>query len=176
MRKCFLILVLILFFAVPVSAKIITGGVEVSVEQAREEIFSDSTPNLDFGLIKSNFFDNNRVENLTTLLKGVTELKDRTLAKFSDGSYGVIYKDDPTNVFYYSFDGVLIYYDKKSSLDFPYKTYKYTPLGKLVNTSLRVSEDESFIFEKSGKLLAHWVGRNCYDENNNVIMTREFLK
>ena len=176
MRKCFLILVLILFFAVPVSAKIITGGVEVSVEQAREEIFSDSTPNLDFRLIRANFFDNNRAENITTLLKGVTELKDRTLAKFSDGSYGVIYKENPTDVFYYSFDGVLIYYDKKSFLTFPYKTYKYTPLGKLVNTSLRVSDEESFIFENSGKLLAHWVGENCYDENNNVIMTREILK
>ncbi|MBO5385479.1 hypothetical protein J6A64_04110 [bacterium] len=176
MRKCFLILVLILFFAVPVSAKIITGGVEVSVEQAREEIFSNSTPNLDFGLIRAKFFDNNRLENTTTLLKGITELKDRTLAKFSDGSYGVIYKDNPTDVFYYSSDGVLIYYDKKTSLTFPYKTYKYTPLGKLVNTSLRVSDEESFIFEKSGKLLAHWVGENCYDENNNIIMTREFLK
>ena len=81
MRKCFLILVLFLFFAVPVSAKIITGGVEVSVEQAREEIFSDSTPNLDFGLIKANFFDNNRAENITSLLKGITELKDRKLSK-----------------------------------------------------------------------------------------------
>lgn len=160
----------------PVSAKIITGGVEVSVEQAREEIFSNSTPNLDFELIKAKFFDNNRTENIITLLKGVTELKDRTLAKFSDGSYGVIYKDNPTDVFYYSSDGVLIYYDKKSSLSFPYKTYKYTPLGKLVNTSLRVSEEESFIFENSGKLLAHWVGNNCYDENNNVIMTREIFK
>ena len=81
----------------PVSAKFITGGVEVSVNQAREEIFSNSTPNPDFKLIKTNAIDSNHFENLATLLKGITELKDRTLAKFSDGSYGVIYKDNPTN-------------------------------------------------------------------------------
>jgi hypothetical protein len=176
MRKCLLILVLFLFFAVPVEAKIITGGVEVSVNQAREELFSNSAPNPDFNLLKSNLIDINHFENLSTLLKGITELKDRTLAKFSDGSYGIIYKDNPTKVFYYSLDGVLIYYDVKSSLEYPYKTYKYSLNGELVNTSLRISEGESFIFEKSGKLLAHWVGDYCYDEENNVIMTRKFYK
>ena len=42
--------------------------------------------------------------------------------------------------------------------------------------SLRVSKDETFIFNKSGKLLAHWIGNNCYDENNSVIMTREIFQ
>ena len=176
MRKCFLILVLFLFFAVPVSAKIITGGVEVSVNQAREELFSSSTPKPDFRVIKANIIDSNRVENISMLLKGNTDLKDRILAKFSDSTYGVIYKNNPTNVFYYSFDGILIYNEIKSSLEYPFKTYKYTPDGNLVNTSLRVSEDEAFIFYKSGKLLAHWVGDSCYDEENNVIMTREIFK
>lgn len=174
MRKCFLILVLFLFFATPIEAKIITGGVEVSVSQAREEIFSNSTPKPDVSEIGANLIDLNRFENISTLLKGQTDLKDRTLAKFSDGSYGVIYKDEPTKVFYYSLDGTMIYYDVKSSLNFPYKTFKYSPAGELVNISLRVSQWESFVFSKSGKLLAHWVGEYCYDENNNVIMTREF--
>ena len=176
MRKCFLILVLILFFAVPVSAKIITGGVEVSVNQAREELFSDSTPRPDFKMINKHFYDSNRVENVSMLLKGQTDLKDRILAKFSDGSYGVIYKNNLTSVFYYSFDGVLIYHEVKDSLEYPFKTYKYSTDGKLVNTSLRVSEDEAFVFLKSGKLLAHWVGAYCYDEDDNVIMTRRIYK
>jgi hypothetical protein len=64
----------------------------------------------------------------------------------------------------------------KDSLEYPFKTYKYSTDGKLVNTSLRVSEDEAFVFLKSGKLLAHWIGAYCYDEDDNAIMTRRIYK
>lgn len=110
------------------------------------------------------------------MLKGSTELSDRTLAYFSDGSYGVNYNDDKIHVWYYKNDGTLMYAEEKTALDYPYKTYKYTPNGDLVNMSLRTSEEETFIFNKSGKLIAHWIGKNCFDEQNNIIMTRKILK
>lgn len=175
MRKCFLIFVLFLLLTVPTQAKIITGGVEVSVNQAREEIFSNSTPNPDFKSIHANLSDKNYLENYTELLKGNTALKDRTLAKFSDGSYGVIYLENPVEVFYYSPDGILTHNEIKSSLNYPYKTFKYNIYGELVNVSLRVSENETFIFSPRGKLYAHWVGSNCYNEENKIIMTRKIF-
>ena len=36
--------------------------------------------------------------------------------------------------------------------------------------------DETFIFSPFGELLGHWVGDNCYDENGNVVMTRQIMK
>ena len=42
--------------------------------------------------------------------------------------------------------------------------------------TLRVSENETFIFSPLGKLIGHWVSANCYDENGNIIMKRKILK
>ena len=42
--------------------------------------------------------------------------------------------------------------------------------------SMRVSENETFIFSPLGKLLGHWLNENCYDESKNVIMTRKIVK
>lgn len=104
---------------------------------------------------------------------GIIELEDRTIAKFSDGSYGINYKDNPKEVFYYSKNGDLTHKEIKESLEYPYKSYKYRYDGRLENISLRISETETYIYSPSGKLLAHWVGKNCYNAAGEIIMTRE---
>lgn len=65
---------------------------------------------------------------------------------------------------------------KRNRSEYPYKTYKYTPDGRLVNMSLRVSKGETFIYTPDGNLLAHWVGANAFDENGNIIMTRKYYE
>ncbi len=160
----------------PVNAKIITGGIEVSVEQARENAFEDFKANNKFSVERDFLIDRNRNENISMLLKGTTELKDRILALFSDGTYGVVYKENPTSVYYYSNQGMLSHKEVKSSLTYPYKTYKYAVTGKLTNVSLRLSDSEAFIFDAEGELIAHWVGSYCYDELGNVIMRRKIYK
>lgn len=131
---------------------------------------------LTIGISQDEISDINTLENKSMLLQGFTNLKDRILARFSDGSYGVIYKVEPTIVLYYSSDGVLTHKEVKTSLEYPYKTYKYRVSGQLENTTYRVSENETYIYSPSGKLLAHWVGNYCYDEVGNVIMTRQIEK
>lgn len=169
------LLILVLFFVLPAYGAVITGSVEYSVESARQEL-SDlpKTPNLN--LIKANFIDENNSENLTSLLTGQTELKDRILAIFSDGSYGVNYKDNPIYIWYYNSEGILINVEIKTGLEHPYKAYKYSPNGRLVNMSIHPNFDESFVFSPQKKLLAHWKGENCYDENDNLIMTRKTFR
>lgn len=175
--KNFLVFVFSIFFSIlPVFSEVITGGVEYSVEDARIDVFSSSPLKPDLNYLQSNLVDINYAENISTLLMGKTELKDRILAKFSDGSYGVIYKNNPKSVLYYSHDGILTHNELKQSLAYPYKTYKYSSQGRLVNMTLRVSEDETFIFTPDEKLLAHWLGSVCYDENNNIIMRRQIIK
>jgi hypothetical protein len=175
MKRIFYIILTLIFIELGTFATTLTGGIEITSQQAKNEVLSTSIIP-DINITKSNLYDKNAKENYKSLLIGTTELKDRILGKFSDGSYAVIYNDNPTNVFYYSKDGKLTHHEIKSSTTYPYKTYKYTPQGELVNMTYRVSQDETFTFSPSGKLLAHWIGENCYNENNQIIMTRKIYK
>ena len=174
--KSFIIIICILLIGIPALPQIITGSVEYSVEDARKCVSENLQAPLDKQSFQMHLFDNDRIEHLTALLQGKTTLNDRSLAYFSDGSYGINYNNDKTHVWYYNQDGILTHTEIRTSLSYPYKSYKYSINGELVNMSLRVSKDETFIFNKSGKLLAHWIGNNCYDENNSVIMTREIFQ
>lgn len=176
MKKVLVFFIMLSFSFLQAGAQVITGEVKYTVSEARDELMNTTPVKFDKNLIRADIIDKNNSENISFLLKGITDLKDRTLAYFSDGSYGVLYKDNPYSVLYYNSEGVLTHKEIKDSLEYPYKTYKYNTFGKPVNMSLRVSEKESFIFDKDGKLIAHWLGANCYDEAGNVIMTRKILK
>ena len=174
--KSAIFLILYFLIIIPVQAEFITGGVELSVDSAREEVLAN-TPDLPvrveicIGNTDSNFY-----ENKSNLLKGVTSMKDRKLGKFSDGSYAVMFYDNPRKTYYYSQSGDLLYTEIKTDTKYPYKAFKYRSDGSLVNRSLKVSPTETFIFSVSGKLIAHWVGEKCLDENGNVIMTRKIYE
>lgn len=171
--KNFIIMFILITFCLPAPAKIITGGVEISQYEAQNQVLETRPKSFDFNIIKNNFIDSNRVENITILLQGYTELKDRTLGFFSDGSYAISYKDNPTQVFYYNNEGILTHTETRTSLNYPYKSYKYSTNGELVNMGLRVSEKETFIFDKNGNLIAHWVNENCFNQYGKIIMTRK---
>lgn len=139
-------------------------------------VFPVSAQVLNIEISHNEISDTNNVENRSMLLQGITETKDRTLALFSDGSYGVVYKSEPKVVLYYSPQGNLTHKEIKEALKYPYKTYKYNLNGQLENMTYRMSESETFIYLPSGKLIAHWVGLNCYDVEGKLIMTRKILK
>ena len=165
--KRFILIILFLFFCIPINAQIITGEVEYNTEAIEKLSYDD---------LRNRFFDSNNIENLNYLFNGITELKDRKLAKFSDGSYAVLYYDNPFYSFYYSQNGKLISYTYKTSQNYPCNFKKFKPDGSLINTGHRVSEQESFIYSPAGKLLAHWLGNKCFDGSNNLIMTRQIME
>lgn len=172
--KKILILLIMLTLHLPVCAEVLQGNVTYDVDSAREELLKYSDNKIDKTLAESFYKDYYYKENQSYKLKAQTNLKNRVLAFFSDTTYGVMYKAIPLYVWYYAKDGTLIYMEKKDSTEYPYKAYKYTPSGLLMNMSLRVSKEETFIYTPAGKLVAHWIGSNAYDEDNNVIMTREY--
>ena len=169
--KQFTIIFAILFFSINVNAQIITGEVEYNNDISYSQIRA-----LNFDELRNKFFDRDNIENLNYLLQGITELKDRKLAQFSDGSYAVQYYDTPLYSWYYSSSGKLINYTQKNSLSYPCVFTKFKPNGNIVQTGRRLSESESFIYDTNGKLAAHWIGKNCYDKNNNLIMTRKIIE
>ena len=164
--KQILLTIVYLFLSLQVQSAIVTGGVEYNYENKAEQ-------GVDFEFIRVHLIDSNNIENLNYLYQGKVDLKDRTLAKFSDGSYGIVFKDDPLYSWYYSQNGRLINFTQKSSETYPCKITKYKPDGTVANTGKKISARESYIY-KDGKLIAHWIGNNCYDRNNNLIMTRKY--
>lgn len=171
--KKFIVFILI-FTAMPAFCQTLTGRIKYDVNDARLEL-QNNKPNPDF-LLNTENFDKNYNENNSYILKGITQLKDRKLAKFSDGSYGVNYYDNPKYVWYYDKSGNLINTEIRTSQQYPYKTYKYDLDGALVTMTMRVSEDETFIFNPLGQLLGHWLGEKCYNDNGDVVMTRKIMK
>ena len=126
--------------------------------------------------ISKHFIDINSTENLRLLKDGVTKLIDREIGEFSDGTYGVMFYDDPEYSWYYSRNGRLVNFTQKSSLDFPMKITKYKPDGTVINTGIKISKKESYLYNSKGILIAHWKGDYCYDSNNNIIMIRKSVK
>lgn len=175
MKKFLLLLCLFFIVNLAFADMILQGGAEYNVQSAREEVQENVQYKINPRQFSPNLVDINRAENLTALLKGQVELKDRTLALFSVGTYGVVYKNDPLHAYYYSNSGVLEFVDVRTGRDYPYKSYQYDMGGNLVNMGLRLSKDETYIYDAKGKLIAHWVGSNGYDENGKIIMTRKFM-
>lgn len=173
--KRFVLVLLIFFIGLSANAKIITGEVEYNAEQARGEVFENPLEPVSFNFIRNHFIDAKAEENMNCLSSGITELEDRKLAKFSDGSYGVTYRSDPLYSWFY-YQGKLINFTQKDSTSYPCKITKYKPDGTVANAGYKVSESESFIFSPNGKLLAHWSGNLCYDSKNNVIMARKLIE
>ena len=178
MKRVIFIFLLFLFMNIclQAEAKIITGEVEYNTESVREEVFASPVNPLNISTYGEHLIDRNNAENLENLLKGNTDLKDRKIAKFSDGSYGVQYYNDVMYTWYYSQNGRLISFTQKDSESYPTKFTKYRPDGNVANQGYRISEQESYIYTPDGKLLAHWLGENCYDEYNNIIMKRKIYK
>ncbi len=177
MLKKFILIIFLFIFLLPAQSQTtLTGEVTYNVDSARQELLQNPVKKLDSKLVSQNLYDKQHRENLKYFLQGNVELKDRTLAFFSDGSYAVMYHNDKYHVWYYSNDGILTNTEEKNQLEYPYKSYKYSIDGKLINMGLRVSEQETFIYTPSGKLIAHWLGENAYDSNGNIIMKRKYAK
>lgn len=174
--KKYLLIALILISGLNVNAEVLQGGISYDVNSAREELIDGISYAIDSKYINNNIIDKDYAQNLNYILNGITELKDRTLAYFSDNTYAIYKHDDPYYIYYYDKNGNLNYIEKKESLNYPYKTYKYNTSNKLVNMSMRVSKLETFIYSKDGKLLAHWVKDKAFDEQGNVIMKRKYVE
>ena len=165
--------ILILSLPIEIGAKTLKGEVKYTVKQAREEAFSNVEYTLPQSIIKANLTDPNYKENKKAIKLGATELKDRYITIFSDGEYGIIYKNNFYFEYYYSSKGKLISIGKRNRLIYPVITYIYNQYNELTTVSLIVDETNTYNFRPDGKLESHWVNNNCYDINGNLVLTRD---
>ncbi len=173
MIKKFLLIFLFCFFSIPAIALTLKGNVSYSIEQAKTEAFKGVAVHIDLSNYSDYFVDKNYVKNIRNIKKGKYKTRKYLITSFSNGNYGILYKKNRIRQYYYNSNGELIYIDFNTSNSFPRKSVKYNIEGKLISSSLDISTKESYVFDSHKKLIAHWIGKNCYNEQGELIMTRE---
>lgn len=88
--------------------------------------------------------------------------------------YGIQYKDNLKNIFYYDAMGTLKYVDIFSSEypNFPYSTSQYKVNGDLVAKFYYLSDYDQYIFNPNGAFKGRWFKDKMYNKNAKVILTR----
>ena len=167
--KYLIFLIIFLGLYAPVNAEVLKGGVSYTVDEARAKAFSNVPLKIDMNEYKKYFKDPNYEENKKAISDEKKRLKGRQLTFFSVGGYSIVYYNNLTTAFYYDDFGNL------ELIEFHYqeKDIAYTVSGNLDRISLLVKKSECFIFDLNKKLVAHWIGNNCYNEKGELILTRE---
>ena len=117
--------------------------------------------------------DKNYAKNIELISKRTQNYRDRYITVYSDGDYTICYKSNLKTAYHYSKNGKLRGISLTKGRGFPSRRITYDKNGIFDSVTLDVAKDEQFIFDKNKKLVAHWIGNNCYNEQGELIMTRE---
>ena len=172
--KIAFIIFLIFFLSPAAFCKTIKGGVYYNVNTARALAFENVENKIDINKYKKYFIDPNKNENLNAMQQGKVKYKNRYLTRFSDGMYSVQYNGQSIS-FYYDKQGNLTYIEFDKYSKHSYKAISYDINGNLDSVSLYIDKHEQFVFDINKKLVAHWVGKNGYNENGVLFGTRNKL-
>lgn len=157
----------------PAISKKLVGGIYYNVDTARTLAFENVDRKIDMSPYEKYLYDENKEENLKALSKGKKKYKNRYLTLYSDSVYTISYNYDRYKNYCYSVDGKLEYLEVRQSLNLPSKRISYDLKGNLDSIILDVTSEEQLIFSANKKLVAHWIGKNCYDEKGELILTRD---
>ncbi len=118
--------------------------------------------------------------NFQARLQNKTLEGNKVLSFFSNGDYCYYHIGDYRSTCYHengSLYKISISNHPKGLKIYPSRDADYSyPEGKLVGAGLFVNSGESFIYTANGDMLAHWKGPNAYNDQGEVIMTREWVK
>ena len=171
--KRFLLISIYFFLINPAFSLTIQGGVSYSVNEARIIAFNNIEHKIDTSVFESYFVDKDYDKNKANISKNKFHTRKYNLTVFSDNSYSISYKARSNICFYYDLNGKLESIGYTLGNEYPKKGVKYYKNGYLEEICLIASPQEQFIFDKNKKLIAHWKGKNCYNEKGELIMTRE---
>ena len=167
-----------LVLCLPVEAKkekstLLTGGIEYTVETARQEAFDGIEYTIPLSMLKPYLKDSNYGENKKAMRNGQEDLSDRWIGYFSNGRYNVVYKNDRYKEYSYSSNGRLRGITIRTSLDFPVKGYTYNIFGKLEDVTFYVkvnNDSHIYVYTPEGVLTSHWINNKCYDKDGKVVL------
>ena len=173
MKKFICLLIIFVFTGCAAQSVTLSGGVSYTVNEARQIAFDGVAQKIDMSKYKEYFVDKNFEKNINALKNGKNSFWNRFFMYFSDDTYAVRYKLHSEIGYYYNKDGVLFEIDFIEDRDYPKRAIKYDKKGSFKSVILIISSDEQYIFDTNKKLRSHWIGKNCYNEKGELILTRE---
>ena len=173
MRKKLVLFLLIQLFSLPVYALTISGGIEYTVDMAREESFKNISATINMQHFKNFLIDPNYEKHKLLISQKKFRYKNIRILVFSDGVYVIDNLLNQKETFYYNSNGHLVQVEILLKKGYPEKSAIYDNKGLLTSVSYCISSKEQFVFDLNKKLIAHWKGNNCYNEKGELVMTRE---
>jgi hypothetical protein len=154
-----------------------------NIAKIRDLLFSEETVlkynKKEFKSKYAQFFkDKNSKQNYIEILNGKKEDENKYYCGFYWRkflvAYGLQYKNNMKNIYYYDAMGNLRWVDVFSCEypQFPYWSYQYDKLGKLVAAYYYLSDYDQYIFNPDKKFKGRWYKENMYNSKAKVIMTR----
>ena len=160
-RLLFAITIVFILWGSPVFSKtVLTGGINYTVAQTRKIAF-ENIPN------------KISTKNFEKYLKYQKRLGFRyAKTTFSNNTFAIIDKHTE-QVYYYTQNGNLYLVQLKIIHGKFIKHVSYDLDGNIDSVTLEVSPYEQYVFDVNKKLIAHWIGKNGYDENGELFGTRD---
>lgn len=127
----------------------------------------------------SNFWKNpNFTKDYEEISQGKKEDDEKNYCGFYVGkllvAYGIQYKNNLKNIYYYDAMGNLRWVDVFSSSypNFPYWSYQYYRNGELIAAYYYVSNYDQYVFDPDKKFRGRWFKDKLYNRKAKVVMTR----
>lgn len=120
----------------------------------------------------------NYIDDYVGVSQGKTEDADKYYAAFYYKNifvaYGIQYKNNLKNKFYYDALGGLRWVDSFSDNypNYPYWAYQYYRNGKLQNAYYYKSDSDQYVFDDNKKFVGRWYKYNFYNRNAKVVLKR----
>ena len=160
----------------PAGALTLKGGVEYTVESAREEAFRNIEYQIPMEPHKKYLKDPGFTPGEGGKKPKISR-KGRYINYFSSGSYGVRYYKNWEYIYIYNNKGTLKTVEvRKETGNFPLLTKVYKLNGQLSTVVLWTSKNECFLYDVNGELIVHWLRSKGYDKNGNLLIERSFYK
>lgn len=175
MRGKLVILFVLLCFCLPCQAITLHGGVQYTQEQARQEAFKNVLKYNKMYLGTSKYYYNEMNENILQVQK----FKAKFMKIIPFTWLCITYKDEPNKAFYYEKQNnkykLVAYEITEKSNNYPIKTIKYNAVGDLMTIVLDVAPNDSYVYNKDGKLVGRWLGTKGTEYTTNTKITRELM-
>lgn len=168
-----LLLIIMLSFFSTSDAITLQAGISYTIDTARKVAFDDVPLKINIQDYNDKLIDKNHLKNILSIKKNKLRFNDRYLTYFGSAGYSVCYKTSLNIGYYYDNNGNLNLIEIDYKDDYPKKSARYLVNGYLDSLSLTITKNESYIFDSNKKLIAHWIGNNCYNEKGELIRTRQ---
>lgn len=173
LKKINLTFIIIFLFQNINYAQAIKAGVKYNEANARIEVFQDIERKINKDIFIKYRKDKNKDLHISLIKSNIFEIKnERTICPFyiknTLASYALTYENEPNYTFYYNILGNLIKFDIIQNEDYPRKILGYSQYGNLISAGLEIDENEQFIYDENGKLIAHWLDNEVLNKNNKI--------